>query len=69
MAKTKTDSLGEKQLGEVRRKEDEEKEPATERKREYTDLGLDLREIRQVTCHPSALALAVTDKEYREAEM
>ena len=45
-----------------REKEDEEQEPATERRREYTDLGLDLGERKeQVVCHASALALAMTD--------
>ena len=39
-------------------------------KREYTDLGLDLgKREEQVTCHASAVALAMTDKALREAEM
>ena len=38
---------------------EEEEEPATEQRREYTDLGLDLGEREeQVACHGSALALA-----------
>ena len=45
-------------------------EPAIERKRECTDLGLDLGEREeQVICHASALALAMTDEARREAEM
>ena len=50
--------------------EDEEGEPAIERRRECTDLGLDLGEREeQVVCHASALALAMTDEACREAEM
>ena len=50
--------------------EDEEGEPAIERRREYTDLGLDLgKREEQVVCHVSALTLAMTDKACREAEM
>ena len=50
--------------------EDVEEEPPTEQKRVYTDLELDLgnRED-QVICHASALALAMTDKAGRKAEM
>ena len=45
-------------------------EPAIERRRECTDLGLDLGERKeQVVCHASALALAMTDEARREAEM
>ena len=56
-----------RKLGE---EEDEEGEPAIERRREYTDLGLDLGEREeQVVCHASALALAMTDEARREAEM
>ena len=52
----KADSLGEEQLG--------------ERRRECTDLGLDLGEREeQVVCHVSALALAMTDEARREAEI
>ena len=47
---------------------EEEDEPATERKKEYTHLGLDLGEKEeQVVCHASALAM--TDEARREAEM
>ena len=50
--------------------EDKEGEPAIERKRKYTDLGLDLGEREeQVVCHATALALAMTDEARREAEM
>ena len=50
--------------------EDEEGEPAIERKRECTDLGLDLDEREeQVVCHASVLALAMTDEARREAEI
>ena len=44
----------------------------TERRRECTDLGLDLGERKeQVVCHASALALALamTDEARREAEV
>ena len=50
--------------------EDEEGEPAIERRRECTDLGLDSGEREEpVVCHGSALALAMTDEARREAEM
>ena len=43
---------------------------AIERRRECTDLGLDLGEREeQIICHVSALALAMTDEARREAEM
>ena len=59
--------LGEEQLGKLG---DEEGEPAIERRRECTDLGLDLGEREeQVVCHASALALSMTDEARREAEM
>ena len=49
-------------VGEVGEEEDQEGEPAIERRRECTDLGLDLGEREeQVVCHGSALALAMTD--------
>ena len=49
---------------------EEEEEPATEQRREYTDLGLDLGEREeQVACRASALAMAMTDEARREAEM
>ena len=52
------------------KEEDEEGEPAIERRRECTDLGSDLGEREeQVVCHASALALAMTDEARREAEM
>ena len=59
---------GEEQLGKLGEEEDEEGEPAIERRRECTDLGLDLgeREV-QVVCHASALAMI--DEARREAEM
>ena len=50
--------------------EDEEKEPATERRREFTDLGSNLGEREeQVACYVSDLALTMTDEARREAEM
>ena len=43
---------GKKQLGKLGEEENEEKEPATERRREYTDLGLDIGERDEhVACH------------------
>ena len=57
-------------LGKLGEEEDEEDEPAIERRRECTDLGLDLGEREeQVVCHASALALAMTDEAQQEAEM
>ena len=58
-----TRTVWETRRGKRRRK------PAIERRREYTDLGLDLGEKEQVVCHVSALALAMTDEVRREAEM
>ena len=56
---------GRRTIREVRRGE-----PAIERRKECTDLGLDLGEREeQVVCHASALALAVTEEAHREAEM
>ena len=50
--------------------EEDEKDPATELRSECTYLGLDLGEREeQVSCHASALALAMTDKARREAEI
>ena len=50
-------------MGKLGEKENEKEEPATERRREYTELGLDLGEREeQVVCHASALALAMTDE-------
>ena len=57
-------------MGKLGEEEDEKKEPVTERRRECTDLGLDLGEREeQVVCHASALALAMTDEARREVEM
>ena len=57
-----------KTVGKLGEEEDEEGEPAIERRRECTDLGLDLDEREeQVVCHASALAM--TDEARREAEM
>ena len=48
----------------------EEEEPATDQRREFTDVWLDLEERKeQAACHASALALAMTDEACREAEM
>ena len=59
--------MGEEQLEKLG---EEEGEPAIERRRKCIDLGLDLGEGKeQVVCHASALALAMTDKARREAEM
>ena len=61
---------GRRTVGKLGEEKDEEGEPATERRREYTDLGLDFGEREeQVVCHVSALALAITDEARREAEM
>ena len=47
-----------------------EEEQATEQRKEYTDLGLDLGQKKeQVVCHVSALALVMKDEARREAEM
>ena len=52
--KTEAGSLVEEQLGKLG---DEEEEPATKRRREYTDLGIDLGERKKEVAHPaSALA-------------
>ena len=41
----------------------EEEEPATERRRDFADLGLDLgKREEEVACHASALALAMTNE-------
>ena len=53
------------QLGKLVQEKDEE-EPATERRREYTNLG---ERHEDVACHASALALAMTDEGGRQAEM
>ena len=68
--KTEAESLRGEQLGKLGREEDEEGEPATEPRRKYTDLGLDLGERQeQVACHASTFALAMTEEARREAEM
>ena len=60
--------LGRGTVGKLGEEEDEEKEPATERRKEYTDLGLNLGEKdEQVACCASALAM--TDETCWEAEM
>ena len=65
--KTEADYLGEEQLGKLG---EEEEKPAAERRRKYTNLGLDLGEReKQVVCHASALALAMTDEARREVEI
>ena len=57
-------------MGKLGEEEDEEEKPVTERRREYTDLGLDLgKREEQVACHASALALAMTDKARPEAKV
>ena len=56
-------------VGEIRRGQNVEREPAIEQRRECTDLGLDLGERKeQVVCH-AALALAMTDEASQKAEM
>ena len=63
----RADSLEQEQL---RKLGEEDGEPAIERRRKCTDLGLDLGEREeQVVCHASALALAMTDEARQEAEM
>ena len=63
-------TLGEEQLGKLGKKENEEEEPVTERRREYTDSGLDLdKREEQVASHASVLALVMTDEACREAEI
>ena len=55
-------------MGKFGEEEDEEEEPVTERRKECTDLGLDLGEREEhVACHASALAM--TDEVGREAEL
>ena len=66
-AKTKLHTLGEEELGKSGEEEDEEEEPMTERRREYTDLGLDCGEKNEQVA--SALALAMTDEACWELEM
>ena len=66
MARTKADSLGEEQFGKL----GDEEDPATDRRREYIYIRLDLGESEeQVTCHASGLALTIIDEACREAVM
>ena len=58
--------MGEEQLGKLGEEEDEEGEPAIERRRECTDLG---EREEQVVCYASALALTMTGEARREAKM
>ena len=61
---------GEEQLWKLGEKEDKEGEPATERRTEYTDLGLNLgKREEQVVSNASALDLAMADEARQEAEM
>ena len=61
---------GRRTVGKLGEEEDEEGEPAIERRRECTDLGLDLGEREeQVVCHASVLALGMIDEARREAKM
>ena len=61
---------GRRTVRKLEEEEDEEGDPAIERRRECTDSELDLGEREeQVVCHASALALAMTDEARREAEM
>ena len=62
--KVEADSLVEEQLRKLGEKEDEEEEPATEWRREYTDLG---KREEQVAYYASALAM--TGEACREAEL
>ena len=62
--------LLEEKFGKLGEEDDEEGEPAIERRREYAVFKFDLGEREeQVVCHASALALAMTDEARREAEM
>ena len=57
-------------MGKLGEKEDEEGKPVIERRRECTDLGLDLgKREEQVVCHASALALTMIDEIHQEVEM
>ena len=56
--KRKPTPCGEEQLGKLGKEEDEKEDPGTERRKEYTDIGLDLGEREeQVASHASALAM------------
>ena len=70
--------LRKEQLGKLgEEEEDGEEEPMTERRKEYTDLverkeqcfNSHSRKNSKIACHASALALAITEKKCREAEM
>ena len=66
-ALTEAKYLGEEQLGKLG---EWEEEPATERMREYIDLGSDLGEKdAHVACHASVLTLAMTEEACWEAGM
>ena len=67
-AQTEAEPPGEEQSGKLGEEEDEEGEPAIERRRERTDSGLDLGE-REVQVVRHASAPATTDEARREAEM
>ena len=70
IGKTEANFLAKEQLGKLGEEENKEEEPVTERRIEYTDLGLDFGEREeQVACHASALALTMTDEARREEEM
>ena len=70
MGKTEADFLEEELLETFGEKENEEEEPATEGRREYTDLRPGLEERNEhISCHASALALAMTDEVCRKAQM
>ena len=54
-------------MGKIGEEEDDEEKPATERRRKYTDLGLDLGEReKQVVCHESVLDFLMKDKARRK---
>ena len=60
----------EEQLEKLRKETDEEEKTATEQRKKYTDLGLELRERdEQVACYTSVLDLAMRDEACQEAEM
>ena len=57
--KIEADSLGEEQFGKFG---EQEEEPVTEQRREYTDIGSDFRERdKLVACYASALVLEMKD--------
>ena len=60
----------EEELKKLREETDEEEKTATEQRKKYTDLGLELRDRdEQVACHTSVLDLAMRDEACQEAEM